>query len=645
MNKKKNNIFLLLLIFSVTLLWMFVFQGIKHLILPDISLTGSRLYTNIYSALFAVLVAWFIIKYRDKLNRKMNKEIESQQVLEKERDKALSLLDATLESTENRIKLFEHTIESINEIVNIADFNDRMIYVNRACCNAYGYTVKELLGKGSTIFASDKNPPNTAEAIRLATIDHGWKGELINRRKDGSEFPIYLSTSVIKDSNKQPVALVGVAHDITDRKKKEKLNNVLYRISQTVHVTENMDELYGKIHEVLGELIPVNNFYIALYDQQTDMISFPYFIDEEDEKAPSRKPCKGLTEYVMRTGNAQLIYEDQFNILVAKGEVELVGNPSPVWLGIPLKVLSATIGVMVVQDYKNPGTYGENEKEILTFVSEQIASAIDKKRTEDKLINYTNELNLVNNRLSQSEKMLKEMNDSKDKFFSIISHDLKGPYQGLLSVLDLLVSDYDSLTDIEKKNIFSKVQENSKRTYNLLETLLQWAQMQMGKVEFKRNNFNLWTIVSGTIDLLFESAYLKKIKLINSIDDKIDLYADQNMINLVLRNLIANAIKFSKPGGDIIVSSTEDEEYFVISVKDFGVGIKEKMIDNLFRIDVHTSTMGTAKEKGSGLGLLLCKDMVNMHNGKIWVESVEGEGSKFSFSIPKVESRKGKGES
>lgn len=596
---------------------------------------GTHLYTNIYSALFAVLVGWFILKYKDKLNMKMNREIESKQVLEKELVEAVSLLDSTLESTEDRIKLFEHTIESINEIVNIDNFNNRIIYVNRACCNAYGYTAEELLGKDSSIFASDKNPLFISETIRPATIDHGWQGELINRRKDGSEFPIYLSTSVIRDSNKNPVALVGVAHDITEQKKKEKLNYVLYRISQTVHVTENMDELYGKIHEILGELIPVNNFYIALYDHQKDLITFPYFIDEEDEKAPSRKPRKGLTEYVMRTGEAQLLYHDQFNLLVEKGEVELVGNPSPVWLGIPLKVLSATIGVMVVQDYKNPSTFGENEKEILTFVSEQIASAIDKKRTEDKLINYTNELNLVNNRLSQSEKMLKEMNDSKDKFFSIISHDLKAPYQGLLSVLDLLVTDYDSLTDIEKKDIFSKVQETSKRTYNLLETLLQWAQMQMGKIEFKRNNFNLWTSVSGTIDLLFESAYLKKIKLINSIDDKIDLYADQNMINLVLRNLIANAVKFSKPEGSIIVSSTEDEEYFVISVKDFGVGIKEKMIDNLFRIDVHTSTMGTAKEKGSGLGLLLCKDMVNMHNGTIWVESVEGEGSKFSFSIPK----------
>jgi PAS domain S-box-containing protein len=743
-NKKKSNILLLLLVFSVTLLWMFVFQEIKHLIIPDITMWGSHLYTNIYSALFAMLITWFVLKYRDKLKLRINKEIDSKQGLEREIDEAVSLLDATIESTvdgilvvdkhgkitkanrkfvelwkvplsiletkdddlllkfvieqliepdqflekvnnlyanpaeesydilyfldgrvyeryskaqsindkiigrvwsfrditglkksEERIKLFEHTIASINEIVNIADFNDNLIYVNRAFNEAYGYTEDEIIGEHSSIFWSDKNPKEVVEGIIPATLNQGWQGELINKRKDGSEFPIFLSTSVIRDSNNDPVALVGIAHDISERKRKEKINDVLYRISQAVQVTVNLDELYKKIHEILSELISVNNFYIALYDQQTDMISFPYFIDEDDEQPKPRKLRKGLTEYVIRSGEALLLYADQFNKFAETGVVELVGTPSSVWLGIPLKVLNNTIGVLVVQDYKEPNTYGENEKEILTFVSGQIASAIYKKKTEDQLINYTNELKSVNDLLSESEKMLKEMNSTKDKFFSIISHDLKGPYQGLLTILDLLISNYDDLTDAEKKEIFNKVLDNSKRTYNLLETLLQWARMQMGKIEFNKNNFNLWAAASEIIDLLFDSAFLKKIKIINSVDSKINLYADQNMIHLILRNLIANAIKFSKQGGDIIVSSSENDDYYKISVKDFGVGINQEIMDNLFRIDVQTSTIGTAKEKGTGLGLLLCNDMVNIHNGKIWVESVEGEGSKFTFSIPK----------
>ena len=741
---KHNNKLILLMVFLIILVWMYAFQEIKNLIVPNITLWESHLYSNIYSALLTVLIVWIILKYKDKYTKRLNEEIASKSIFESEKDEAISLLDATLEATEDgvlvvdqhgkisktnkkfielwkmpdsiieakddvslinfvldqliepgeflerinylyanpdeesfdilyfwdgrvferysksqsinykivgrvwcfrdvtaqknaeeRIKLFEHTIESINELVDITDFNNNLIYVNRAFCEAYGYSKEEILGKNILLFRSDKNPPMIAEDVKEATLTQGWHGELINKRKDGSEFPIFLSTSVIRDNNNYPVALVGVAHDITERKRKEKINDVLYRISQAVQITENLEELYETIHELLSELIPVNNFYIALYDHQTDTISFPYFIDDDNERSVTRKPQKRLTEYVLRTSEAQLLLGDQFDKLIEKGEVELTGNPSLVWLGVPLKVLNNTIGVMVVQDYHDSATYGENEKEVLSFVSGQIASAIYKKRTEDQLISYTNDLNSVNSLLSGSEKMLKEMNDSKDKFFSIISHDLKGPYQGLLSILDLLITDYDSLSDDEKKDIFTKVLENSKRTYNLLETLLQWARMQMGQVEFNKSNFSLWNSASEMIALLFESAHLKKIKLVNSVDNNITLYADQNMINLVLRNLIANAIKFSKPGSKIIVSSNETDDYYEISVKDFGVGIDKKVINDLFRIDVQTSTIGTASEKGSGLGLLLCKDMVAIHNGKIWIESVEGKGSKFTFSIPK----------
>jgi len=202
--------------------------------------------------------------------------------------------------------------DNINEIVNIADFNDNLIYVNRAFREAYGYTNEEVIGKHSSILKSDKNPIELVQSLQTTTLDQGWNGELINKRKDGSEFSILLSTSVVRDSNNYPVALVGVARDISDRKKKDKINNVLYRISQAVQVTEGLDELYKKIHEILGELVPVNNFYIALYDAETDLISFPYFVDEDDEKAKPRKPGKGLTEYVLNKGEAILMDENNF---------------------------------------------------------------------------------------------------------------------------------------------------------------------------------------------------------------------------------------------------------------------------------------------------------------------------------------------
>jgi len=552
-----------------------------------------------------------------------------------------SFRDVTDEKkAEEKIKLFEHMVASVNEIVNISDLNDVIIYVNRAFCNIYGYSVEEIIGKHSSIFWSDKTPKDTLQKIRPETLERGWKGELYNRRKDGTEFPIHLSTSAIRDDNNNPIALVGVARDISERKKKELVQNVLYKISQAVQSTESLKELFTRIHEILKDLMPVNNFYLALNDEQTGIINYPYFIDETDQQTEPQKPAKGCTEYVIRKGEAAIIDKDRFIELAAAGEMDLHGIPAAVWLGIPLKVFNNIIGVMVVQDYNNPKAYGKDEKEILTIISEQIAAAIYKKKTEYQLMAYTVELQTVNELLSESEKSLRELNVSKDKFFSIISHDLKGPYQGLLSILDLLIREYDNLDDEEKKDIFIKIRNSSQKTYNLLDNLLQWSRLQTGKIRFSPEKVNLFKVSSGIIDLFYESANTKRIRIINVIDENKYLFADANMIQLIMRNLISNAIKFSQPGKEILVSALEHDGNVEVSVKDFGVGMDLERARNLFRIDIQNSTVGTAKETGTGLGLLLCKEMVNKHKGHIWSISEEGKGSTFTFSIPKVQENK-----
>ncbi|MDR3611755.1 MAG: PAS domain S-box protein [Ignavibacteriaceae bacterium] len=535
---------------------------------------------------------------------------------------------------EEKVKLFEHMVASINESVNIADLDDNLVYVNKAFCNIYGYKENELIGKHSSIFWSDKNDEEVLKQIRPATLKSGWKGELYNKRKDGSVFPIHLSTSVIRDGNNNPVAMVGVARDITERKKEEVKNNVSYKISQAVQSTESLKELFTRIHSVVKDLMPLNNFYIALYDEQTGETTYPYFIDYVDNQTEPRKPAKGCTKYVMRKGKAEIITKMRFVELATDGEMDIRGIPAAVWLGIPLKVFNNTIGVMVVQDYIDEKAYGDTEKEILTIVSEQIASAIYKKRTEYQLMAFAVELQSINELLSESEKNLKEMNASKDKFFSIISHDLKAPYQGLLSMLDLLIREYDNLNDEEKKEIFLKIRNNSQRTYNLLDNLLQWSRMQTGKMRYEPARINLLNVLSGIIDLYCETASIKKINIKYTIDENIHLFADLNMVQLIMRNLLSNAIKFSNPDSEILVTAGENDGKIEISVRDNGIGISKLKAENLFKIDVQSSTMGTARETGTGLGLLLCKDMINLHKGNIRVESKEGVGSTFTFTIP-----------
>jgi signal transduction histidine kinase len=338
----------------------------------------------------------------------------------------------------------------------------------------------------------------------------------------------------------------------------------------------------------------------------------------------------------MKKGEAELINKDRFVELAAAVEMDLKDIPAAIWLGIPLKVFNNIIGVMAVQDYNDPMAYNESEKEFLTTVSEQIATAIYKKRTEYQVMAYTLELQTVNELLSESEKNLKELNASKDKFFSIISHDLKGPYQGMLSILDLLIREYDNLNDEEKIDIFIKIRNNSQRTYSLLDNLLQWSRLQTGKVKFIPERINIHKTASGIIELFCDSANVKRIKIRNLIEEDLNISADPNIIQLIMRNLLSNAIKFSFPDNEIIVSSQIKDSFVEVSVQDFGVGMDISKARNLFRIDIQNSTLGTAKETGTGLGLVLCKEMVNMHKGTIWSVSEERKGTTFTFSIPKV---------
>jgi signal transduction histidine kinase len=419
-------------------------------------------------------------------------------------------------------------------------------------------------------------------------------------------------------------------------KKEQLIQNILYKISQAVQSTESLKELFSRIHEIIKERLSLNNFYLALKDDQTGVISYPYFIDEDSHQNEPQKTARECTKYVLKNGEPELINKDRFVELAKSGEMEPGDIPASIWLGIPLKVFNNIIGVMAVQDYNNPDAYGESDKEFLTIVSEQIAVAIYKKRTEYQLMAYTLELQTVNELLQESENSLKELNASKDKFFSIISHDLRGPYQGMLSILDLLIKEYDNLDDEEKKDIFIKIRNSSQRTYNLLDNLLQWSRIQQGKVQFTPEKLNLLKVSSGIIELFCDSATAKGINIRNMISNDIHLFADPNMMQLIVRNLLSNAIKFSYPKNEILLSAQESNGSVEITVKDFGVGMDLTKAKNLFRIDIQNSTMGTAKEQGTGLGLLLCKEMVNIHKGTIWAISEEGKGSAFTFSVPKV---------
>ena len=235
--------------------------------------------------------------------------------------------------------------------------------------------------------------------------------------------------------------------------------------------------------------------------------------------------------------------------------------------------------------------------------------------------------------MRRTSKKLKELNATKDKLFSIIGHDLKGPLNSLTSFSSLLLNHADKLSKEEIKMLSTDLDKSLKNLMALLENLLEWSRSQTGSIDFKAVRFDVHEVIQENVDLLKGLADNKKIKIIANLTGEVWVHAHRYSINTVVRNLLSNAIKFTPEGGTITVSSAIDK-LTAIAVQDTGVGMAPSTIQKLFELGSKTSTLGTAKEKGTGLGLILCKDFVEKNGGTINVESTEGVGSRFYFTIP-----------
>jgi signal transduction histidine kinase len=242
---------------------------------------------------------------------------------------------------------------------------------------------------------------------------------------------------------------------------------------------------------------------------------------------------------------------------------------------------------------------------------------------------------LANQQLQASEENLKQLNATKDKFFSIISHDLKNPFTSLLSISELMATDYKNLDEDEKEHGIKGVHDSATRIYNLLENLLTWARSQTGKITYNPACFDIKEVVDDNMMLHKEQAAKKHLSLEYSGTASILAHGDAAMISTVIRNLLSNAIKFTPDGRTIRIMVEEIEGKWKISIKDQGVGISKENQGKIFQIEKKYKTEGTSGEKGTGLGLLICKEFVEKNGGTLVVESKEGEGSTFSFTVPK----------
>lgn len=259
----------------------------------------------------------------------------------------------------------------------------------------------------------------------------------------------------------------------------------------------------------------------------------------------------------------------------------------------------------------------------------------NKKKENQLLIKQKEIIDSSNKKLQAAFDDIHQLNAMKDKFFSIIAHDLKNPIGSFRDITKMMYEMHDDFSDEERIEFLQLIKESSDKLYLLLENLLEWSRSQKNQLVYNPKKINLYDIVNNNKEIHSIIAENKRISLINNVAENTFVTADIDLLSTILRNLISNAIKFTPENGKVIIKSMHKDNFVIVSVKDSGIGMTQDVIEKLFRIDVNTTTLGTSQEKGSGLGLILCKEFVEKHGGTIWVESKPNEGSTFYFTLPK----------
>jgi len=386
-----------------------------------------------------------------------------------------------LESAQTRVQLLEQMFQSSPDGLSIADCDHRVIWANDTFARMFGYQPLEVIGQPLENLVV---PPDRLAESRWIT-EALAKGDRIaldtqRRRKDGSLVEICLSCAPMRLEGKVSGFYAGY-HDISDRKRVEALSSALYRVAEKSSSAHDLQQFFAAVHSIVDELMYAKNFYIALYDPATDLLSFPYFVDEQDSAPAPKKPGRGLTDYLIRTGEPLLATPEVLQAMEDRGDVARNGSRSLDWMGVPLKVNNHTFGALVVQTYSKNIRYGEQDKEILTFVARQVASAVEIKRNDQAL--------------RRSEARYRSLVQSS--VYGIYRSSLQGKFLDVNSALITMLgygSAEEVLTLDPEKEIFAKPEEHKR----LIEEFRCTGRLDGLEVKWKRKDGNTVTVrISG----------------------------------------------------------------------------------------------------------------------------------------------------
>ena len=494
---------------------------------------------------------------------------------------------------EDEKKFFNSIFNSSPEGIGV-ETSGKIVKANQVLANIFGYdNLEELINKDILDLAENNDVVKLAEYFQIIEKKkNGWGMlEFSGKRKDNSNFYAEISASTFKLNLKN--FTVFIIRDITERKKAQ---NVITDSEEKYRkIIESIDDFLYTFEKVNNILKPV--FFtssvekITGYTQQEFLNDSKLLIKIVHPSDLSMVKQKTRALFRSRILNSE---EIEFRIINKSGNIVWVRNKVNVTRGITGKI-QKVFGL--------------------------INNISLRKKAEEDLIKTTE--NLV------------KLNETKDKFISIVSHDLRTPFSSILGFTDLLLTD-EELTDDEKNQYIKYIRDSSKSMLSLVNSLLDWTRLQTGRISVDLERVDANFIIEKSINALSGAAFQKNIELTSLVGNDVFVFIDKELIGQVFNNLISNAIKFTRDGGSIIltVNPSEKPRFVEFSIKDNGVGIKEENLKYLFKVESKFTSEGTSGEKGSGLGLSLVKEIIEKHGGKIWVETEYGKGSDFRFTLP-----------
>ncbi len=531
--------------------------------------------------------------------------------------------EKTLKENEEKLRLiFNNSPVGIS----ITDLQGRFIDVNPALSKITGYSPEEMLNRHFNYFSHPEDININEEKFKKLVNGEIFYFELEKRyiHKNGNIVYVLIRSQLIHDHLGSPMFQTAMVEDITERKREEQIRKVLYNISNTVVGSTDLEKLIQLIRNEIGTIIDTTNFFVALYDEPTNTISLPFFVDEKDEHAFIPQG-RSLTKYVIETQKSLLANIEVKKRLIEEGKLEGVGTLSKVWLGVPLKTESKITGVLAVQSYKDENAFSEADMKMLEFVSEQISISIQRVKTEE-------DLKVALEKANESDRL-------KSSFLATMSHELRTPLNAIIGFSEF----FDKKLPPEDVENFGKIINTSgNHLLSIVNDLFDITLIESGETKIKKEDHNLKSIITDVYNVVnnFKGKDSNDIQIEfveHEKENDIVVHTDANKLKQILINLLKNAYKFTDEGFihyGYQLFQENNKSFVRFFVEDTGIGIsldKQEVIFDIFRQVEDTSTR---RYGGAGIGLSVAKRLTELLGGRIWLESEEGKGSTFYFTIP-----------